>query len=141
MGEEWKHANWVSFLGKIAWIIGLASGVGYLIWGIIRISAISAIFFFGFGVVAGPFIWGIIGGIIAIIISVAIIRPKFSNKCADQDWDFLMNWVMSEGFRFPWMLFWGILLHIFGWYWGGFAVTIPALVLIFAGPKKYEWKK
>ncbi|MHA2184291.1 MAG: hypothetical protein ACXAAI_04750 [Promethearchaeota archaeon] len=141
MSEEWKHAKWVSGLGAWAWLIGLVAGVGYLIWGIVRISAVSALLIFGFGIVAGPFIWAIIGGIVAIIISLFIIRPKFSKRCAEKDWDTLLNWVMSDGFRFPWMLFWGIMLHIFGWYWGGLAVTIPSLVLIFAGPTKFEWKK
>ncbi|MHA2088926.1 MAG: hypothetical protein ACW972_11655, partial [Promethearchaeota archaeon] len=83
----------------------------------------------------------IISGIIAILISFFIILPKFSLKCSKKDWDSLLNWTMALGsIKFPWMLFWGIMLEIFGYGWGGFAVIIPSLVLIFAGPRKYEWK-
>jgi hypothetical protein len=127
--------------GKWAWGIGLVGGVVSIIWGIYQISLISAIFFFGFGLGLGNAIWYIISGCIAIVISLFIIKPKFSKRCADNDWDTLMNWVWTDSFRFPWMLFWGILLHIFGFWFAGAFVTIPSLVLIFAGPKKFEWKK
>ena len=143
MSEEWKHEGWVSGLGKWAWIIGLVGGVLSIISGITKLSIVGGVLLYGFGIGTGigGGIWDIISGIIAIIISLAVIKPKFSNKCADKDWNFLMNWVWSDGFRFPWMLFWGILLHIFGFWFGGAFVTIPSLVLIFAGPEKFEWKK
>jgi len=133
MSTEWTHASWVSFLGMIAWIIGIVSGLINVIWGILTLPLVII----GW---ANP-IWLIISGILAILISFFIILPKFSIKCSKKDWDFLLNWVMPLGnIRFPWMLFWGILLDIFGYWWGGWAVIIPALVLIFAGPTKYEWK-
>ncbi|MHA2123596.1 MAG: hypothetical protein ACW990_20550 [Promethearchaeota archaeon] len=141
MSEEWKHAGWVSALGKWAWILGIVGGIISIIYGIYTLSLVSGLLFFGLGIGIGPAVWNIISGIIAIIIAIAIIRPKFSNKCADKDWNFLMNWVWSDGFRFPWMLFWGILMHVFGFYFAGAFVTIPSLVLIFAGPEKFEWKK
>ena len=80
--------------------------------------------------------------IIIILLAIAIIRPKFSNKCAAKDWDSLHNWTLNlGGIRLPWMLIWGIIIDIFSWwYWGGLVIIIPALFLIFAGPKKYEWK-
>ncbi len=140
MSEEWKHASWVSFLGMIAWIIGIISGVINLIWGFVGIIPLAAIPIFG-AALMGPFIWLIISGIIAILVSFFIILPKFSLKCSKKDWEYLLNWRMSLGTtKFPWMLFWGIILEIFSYGWGGFAVFIPALVLIFAGPRKYEWK-
>jgi len=131
-----KYEKFVSDLGKWAWIIGILSGVIYVIWGIWGAVTVGT-FLFGFGI--GYFIWMIIGGIITVLISYAIIKPNFSDKCVDKDWDFLLNWVIDMGsLRFPWMLFWGIILEIFTW-WGGLPILIPAILLLFAGPKKYEW--
>jgi len=142
MGTEEGNPNWskyekfVSDLGKWAWIIGILSGFIYVIWGIWGAVTVGT-FLFGFGI--GYFIWMIIGGIITVLISYAIIKPNFSDKCVDKDWDFLLNWVIDMGsLRFPWMLFWGIILEIFTW-WGGLPILIPAILLLFAGPKKYEW--
>ena len=133
MSEEWKHASWVSFLGMIAWIVGIISGAIQVLVGFITLPLVIL----GWG---NP-IWMIISGIIAILISFFIILPKFSMKCSKKDWDSLINWVMPLGnIRFPWMLFWGIILDIFSYGYGGLAVIVPALVLIFAGPTKYEWK-
>ena len=133
MSEEWKHASWVSLVGMISWIIGIISGAINVIWGFITLPLVI----FGLG---DP-IWLIISGIIAILISFFIILPKFSLKCSKKDWDSLLNWVLPLGnIRVPWMLIWGLLLDIFGYWWGGWLVIIPALVLIFAGPTKYEWK-
>jgi hypothetical protein len=141
MSEEWKHASWVSTLGKWAWLIAIVSGIIDIVISIPAIIAAAALpFGLGIPLMAYP-IWWIISGILVILISFVIIKPKFSNKCAEKDWDSLLNWVMSEGFRFPWMLFWGIIIEILGYGWGGFAIIIPALVLIFAGPKEYKWKK
>ncbi|MFX0134000.1 MAG: hypothetical protein ACFFDN_10190 [Candidatus Hodarchaeota archaeon] len=132
MSTEWNHASWVSFLGMIAWIIGIISGVINVIWGILTLPYVII----GWG---NP-IWLIISGIIVILISFFIILPKFSNKCSKKDWDSLLNWVIPLGsVRFPLMLFWGIIVSILGYGWGGLAIIIPALVLIFAGPKPYEW--
>ena len=131
--EEWQHASWVSFLGMIAWIVGIISGVIQIIVGI----ATAAIFFFAWGT---P-IWSIISGIIAILISFFIIFPMFSIKCQKKDWDSLLDWVLPIGsIRFPWMLLWGIIPQIFTNWWGGLFVIVPSLVLLFAGPKEYDWK-
>ncbi|MFW9828920.1 MAG: hypothetical protein ACFFEY_15125 [Candidatus Thorarchaeota archaeon] len=135
---EWKHASWVSILGKWAWLIAIASGIIDIIWGLYSVILLSALPYSGY--LMGFPIWLIISGILVALIGFAIIKPKFSDKCANMDWDYLLNWVMSENFRFPWMLFWGIVVEILGYGWGGFGIIIPALFLIFAGPKKYEWK-
>jgi hypothetical protein len=142
MGTEEGNPNWskyekfISDLGKWAWIIGIISGISFIIWGFYG-AAVVGTFLFGFGI--GYFIFMIISGVITILISYAIIKPKFSDKCADKDWDFLLDWVIEMGsFRFPWMLFWFIILEIFTW-WGGIPILIVALFLLFAGPKKYEW--
>ncbi|MFW9972767.1 MAG: hypothetical protein ACFFDF_21455 [Candidatus Odinarchaeota archaeon] len=137
---EWKHASWVSTLGKWAWVIGIVSGIVDIIIVLPSLFLILPTLPYGAFLLGYP-IWWIISGVITILISFLIIKPKFSDRCANKDWDGLLNWVMSDSFRFPWMLFWGIIVEIFGYGWGGFAIIIPALVLIFAGPKKYQWKK
>lgn len=150
MSEEWKHASWVSPLGKWAWIIVIINGIIEIIYFIVLISEIAVLNAslspsFQFLI---PFwnIWGVIAGVILILIGYIIIRPKFSEKCATKDWDALYNWFLSIGdLRIPWMLIWGIIVEIlsFGWWggwWGGLVILIPAFVLIFAGPKPYEWK-
>jgi len=135
--SEWQHASWVSFLGKIAWIIGLLNGLIGL-FASIGIIALGGIFAF---LLIPTQIWNIIASIIGILIALFIIRPKFSNPCGAKDWDALYGWVLNlGGTKVPWMFIWGLLLFLFGWYgWGGLAVLIPAVMLIFAGPKKYNW--
>ncbi|MFX1453915.1 MAG: hypothetical protein ACFFDB_00935 [Promethearchaeota archaeon] len=141
MSEEWKQASWVSFLGMIAWILGIISGIIYVIWGLTAAITLAAVPL-GLGL---PFmgipVWQIISGIIAILISFFIILPKFSRKCQKKDWEGLLNWNFNiGGIKFPWMLFWGIMLEIFSYGWGGFLVIVLSLVLLFAGPRKYDWK-
>ncbi len=143
MSEEWKHASWVSTLGKWAWVIGIISGIIELflgIYGVIIIGTATAVLGIGiFGI--GNSIWYIISGIITVLISFVIIKPKFSDKCANKDWDNLYNWVLIIGkARIPWMLLWGIIIEIFGFGWGGIPIIVCSLVLLFAGPKPYEWK-
>ena len=137
MGEsEWQHASWVSTLGKWAWVIGVLNGL----LGIMVTVVLSFVIWWNpYYLVAN--IWNIIGGIIGIAIALLIIRPKFSNPCGEKDWDALYGWVLNlGGTNIPWMIIWGLLLFLFGWYgWGGLAVLLPAVMLIFAGPKKYNW--
>lgn len=144
MSEEWKHASWVSSLGKWAWVIIIINGILGIIVNIILIAEIVAIYANLPGVSPPIFwnVWGIIWAILIILVAFAIIRPNFSEKCAAKDWDNLYNWFLNIGdIKIPWMLIWGIIIEGFGWYWwGGLPILIPALVLIFAGPKPYEWK-
>lgn len=133
MSTEWSHASWVSFIGMIAWILGIISGVINLFWGFITLPEVI--------IGRSDPIWLIISGILVILISFFIIFPKFSIKCSKKDWDSLLNWVIPLGnIRFPWMFIWGSIVCILGYGWGGLAIIIPAFVLIFAGPKPYEWK-
>ncbi|MFW9952183.1 MAG: hypothetical protein ACFFKA_18845 [Candidatus Thorarchaeota archaeon] len=140
---EWQHASWVSELGKWAWVIGIIGGLIDIIWGL------SSTFYWlpylvypAFAFALATPIWLIISGFIAILISFAIIKPKVSNKCAQKDWDHFYNWVWNLGsFRFPFVLFWGILLEIFGYGWAGVPVIIVAIMLIFLGPKEYKWSE
>ena len=137
MGEsEWQHASWVSTLGKWAWIIGILNGI----LGIVVTVGLSLVFWWN-PYYLGANIWNIIGSIIGILIALLVIRPKFSNPCGEKDWDALYGWTINlGGLNVPWMFIWGFLLLIFGWYgWGGLSVLIPAVMLIFAGPKEYNW--
>ena len=84
MSGEWQHASWVSTLGKWAWILGLISGVIDIIAGLYYTITLGLIPFIG-AYWMGIGIWWIISGIIAILISFAIIRPKVSVKCAQKD--------------------------------------------------------
>ena len=136
--SEWQHASWVSTLGKWAWIIGLLNGI----LGIVVTVSLSFVFWWNPYYLGANF-WNIIASIIGIVIVLLIIRPKFSNPCGAKDWDALYNWTLKLGnASVPWMFIWGILLFMFGWYgWGGLAVLLPAVMIIFAGPKEYKWSE
>ena len=141
MSQEWKFASWVSTLGKWAWVIGIVSGIVDILIAIYSIAILAALPFGAGAVYMGYGVWWLIAGILEILISFFVIRPKFSNKCANKDWDSLYEWILPLGsIRFPWMLIWGIITEVLGYGWGGFAIILPALVLIFAGPKPYKWK-
>jgi hypothetical protein len=155
MGEsEWKHAGWVSGLGKWAWIILLLLGIGRILFELaVAIPAIAtweagraayALLFPGVVyTVPHPIttlIWPLIGGIITIFVALIIIRPKFSKPCGEKDWETLYGWTLKLGANIPWMFIWGIIFMIFGWFYiTGIFVLIPAIMLIWFGPRKYEW--
>ena len=142
--SEWQHASWVSTLGKWAWIIGVLNGIIGLFWSLYQFITLSALWSYLPGFYAPTTeIWWIIAGIVGIVIALLIIRPKFSKPCGEKDWDALYSWTLSlGGFNVPWMLIWGLLMLPFGWYgWGGLAVLIPTAMLLFAGPKEYNWSE
>lgn len=148
MGTEEGNPNWskyesfVSELGKWAWVIVLINGAIYVFWGI-WILAWS-------GIGWGPWlwlpgralgVWYLIGAGLTIALAIIVIKPRFSNKCANKNWEWLFNDVLVLGsIRIPWMLIWGIIVTVVGQWWGGFPILIPAFILIFAGPKPYNWK-
>jgi hypothetical protein len=140
--DAWNSLEkFVIIIGTWAWLIGLISGIILVLSGIAGLvaSQLGSYLWLGFGYGTGTNIWNIIGGAINIIISLAIVLPRFSMKCKNEDWDFLYNDVLVLGnFRFPLMLLWGGLLTVFS-YWGGAGVLFSAFVLLFAGPKTYEW--
>ena len=144
MGEsEWQPASWVSTLGKWAWIIIIVSdliGILLSLSGLITALLLGGIF----GLAAsGASTWNIFASIIGIIIALLVIKPKFSKPCGEKDWDALYGWVLKlGGFNIPWMFVWGLILLLFGWYgWGTLSIFVPAIMLIFAGPKEYKWSE
>jgi len=141
---EWQYASLVSGLGKWAWIAGLINGIIEVIFGIylLGLELAALALYGGYGYIPSlTGIWYIIGAIILIFVSFAIIRPKFSKKCAEKDWEALYGWTLPlGGTKIPWMFIWGIIFTIFSWYyWGGLFVLLPAILLIFMGPRAYNW--
>ncbi|TXT61071.1 MAG: conserved membrane protein of unknown function [Promethearchaeota archaeon] len=122
--ENWENIEpLVQTVGKWAWIIALLNGVFYLILNIVFLDIVDIIF-----------------SIITLIIAIVYVKPRFSSKCSDKNWDYLYNDVLVIGnIRIPWMLIMGILLEIFGFWWGGAAVLFVAIILLFFGPKSYNW--
>ena len=144
MSENWKHTSLVSTIGKWAWIIVILNGILQIIVPLIdyAVRAIAWSLVLPYPLLIGfTEIWDIISGVIVIVIGFFIIKPQFSAKCVDQDWDGLLDWVLVLGtFRVPWMLIWGIVLLIFDWYfWAAAVILIPAALLLFAGPKEFKW--
>ena len=149
MSEEWKHASWVSTLGKWAWVLVVLNGVIEIIWYVVAISTYLAWWNLAFPGITPRIqflnVWYIIWGIIIIIIGFFIIRPKFSNKCANKDWDALYDWVLKLGnIRIPWMLVWGMILATLGgglWSWTCVLIFIVFLLLVTTGPRQFQWKE
>lgn len=133
-------------LGRWAWVIAFLNGLISIIWWFVTLGI-------WLPVLADPaiapfvpwfdIVWYILVAIVEIIFAILILRPRFSNKFKEQDWDYLLNDVLVLGnFRFPWMFVWAIILTIFSWsYWGGAAVWFCSVILIFFGPKPYQWTK
>ncbi len=146
MSEEWKNASIASTLGKIAWILGVVGGIVELIFGIIFVTSRAPKFPTGWETIIHPYyVYYIIAGIVCILLSIIIIKPKFSDKCANQDLDALYDWVLKLGsIRLPWILIWSIILMSFGtvWLsWGGDLMFVVFSLLIISGPKKFVWKE
>lgn len=153
---EWKHAGWVSGLGKWAWIILFVLGILGLIaslattipviaaWESARAAWVLAFPGTPYPVPMpiGSLVWNIIGAVISIFLALFVIRPKFSKPCGAKDWEALYGWSLKLGGAYvPWMFIWGIIYAIFGWYyWPAIFILLPACMLIFAGPRKYDWK-
>ena len=149
---EWQYEKIVSIVGKWAWVILLLDALIYIILGIYYEALAAqtiATACAAWPIPPCPFvytvsatnIWYIVGAIATVLFAILIVKPRFSNKCAAKEWDVLMDDVLViGGIRFPWMFIWCIIAAIFGQGWGTFPIVIPALLLIFAGPKPYEWK-
>lgn len=142
-------------LGKIAWIVELIIGIlfifvgiYYLWWASVVTQAAEDLGPYGYvaaDTIATLTLYGvmyIIGGILAIIFAVALVKPRFSDKWADKDYDYLLNDVVKIGsVRIPLFLIIGIILEVLLSWIGGLVILIPLLILIFAGPKEYKWKE
>ncbi|MBN1217060.1 MAG: hypothetical protein JXA99_16685 [Candidatus Lokiarchaeota archaeon] len=138
MSEQWKHADLASLIGKLAWIIGVICGVIQLIIGI----AYGSFTLLGTLYIVPINIFWAIGGVIIIIISLLIIKPQFSDKCANKEWDALYDWALDlGGTKIWWMLIWIVVFIIFGWGYSAGPIIIVFLLLFLAGPENTKWDK
>ena len=144
-GDSWDSVKgFAIWLGKYGWIFLLITGIIYIIVGFIYFTGAA---------IWGPYlpasdvatlalrgVFYLIGGILTIIFTVGFVKPRFSNKWAEEDYDYLLNDVVTIGkTRIPLMLIIGIILEIFLDGWGGLIIIVPLLLLIFMGPKEYKW--
>jgi hypothetical protein len=141
----------VSITGKWAWLYGVIVGVLYIIlsiWAFVTISRAIAYWESIYGTSIpytgrgyGYAVWELITAVVSIAVSLLWVKPKFSIPCGEKDWEKLLTDVVKIGdIQIPWMLIMGVILAIFGYGWGGLAVLGCAIILIFFGPRKYEWK-
>ena len=144
-GDSWDSVKgFAIWLGTYGWIFLLITGIIYIIVGFIYLTG-AAIYggFLPASDVATLAISGVfytIGGILTIIFTVGFVKPRFSNKWKEEDYDYLLNDVVKIGkARIPLMLIIGIILEIFLSGWGGLIILVPLLLLIFMGPIEYKW--
>ncbi len=146
-GDSWDSVKgFAVWLGTYGWIFLLITGIIYIIGGLALLTL--AAIFVGYGIIGPQTLvettirgaYYLIGGILAIIFTVAFVKPRFSNKWAEEDYDYLLNDVVTIGkTRIPLMLIIGIILEIFLSGWGGLIIIVPLLLLIFMVPKEYKW--
>jgi hypothetical protein len=144
-GDSWDSVKgFAVWLGTYGWIFLLITGIVYIIVGFIYFTGAA---------IWGPYlpasnvatlalsgVFYVIGGILTIIFTVIFVKPRFSNKWAEEDYDYLLNDVVTIGkTRIPLMLIIGIILEILLSGWGGLIIIVPLLLLIFMGPKEYKW--
>jgi hypothetical protein len=131
----------ISVVGKWTWVWGLIYSLMYIIWAIVLFAQIASWGIFWTGAGVGTAIWYLIGAVVSAAASLLWVKPKFSVPCGEKDWETLLTNVWKVGgVQIPWMLIMGVLLEIFGIGWGGVPVLVCALLIIFLGPRKYEWK-
>jgi hypothetical protein len=138
---DWnKYESFFSIVGQWAWIIILIDAIIYLFLGIWVLAWGGVIWIVWAGGIAYG-VWLIICAITTAALAILIVKPRFSDKCASKDWNFILNDVVVLGnIRIPLMLIFGIILEVVGQWWGGLPILIPMIFLLFAGPKRYNWK-
>ncbi len=157
-GGSWdKVKGFAKWLGTSSWIFLLIGGILFIVWGFIGLAhpafveatieqapvlyANLVIDIAGALHIHGIFtyIMWFIGGILAIIFTFAFVKPRFSNKWKEEDYDYLINDVIKIGkLRIPLMLIVGIILEIVMSWWSGLLIIIPLLLLFFLRPKEYK---
>jgi hypothetical protein len=123
----------VTVVGKYAWIYALVVGIIHVILGLVYILV--------WWRSTGTGIWWLINAGVLIAAALLWIKPKFSNPCGEKNWEALLADVLVLGnVQIPWMLIVGVLLAIFSTGYGSLFVLVPALLIIFLGPRDYDWK-
>ncbi|MHA1792378.1 MAG: hypothetical protein ACTSVI_07015 [Promethearchaeota archaeon] len=139
----WEHLKpIVRPIGIYSWVISLIIGISWLIYAlVILMPTMISLSYLGFpvGGIIAQIVWYIICTIVIIIISIFYVARVFSKSVKAEEWQFLVDDVIKFGkFRLPKMLFFGIILEIFGYY-AGIPILIAGLIIIFAGPVKMVW--
>lgn len=156
-GGSWNGVKGLAtWLGTYGWLFLLIGGILYILGGLVGLAypeveeLVEPILYTnlvidisGYLHVHGLFtfvVW-FIGGTLAIVFALALIKPRFSDKWREENLDYLLNDVVRIGnSRIPLMLVVGIILEIVMAWWSGLIfIFIPLLLLIFVGPKKYKW--
>jgi len=116
-GDSWDSVKgFAVWLGTYGWIFLLITGIVYIIVGFIYFTGAA---------IWGPYlpasdvatlalsrVFYVIGGILTIIFTVIFVKPRFSNKWAEEDYDYLLNDVVTIGkTRIPLMLIIGIIFR------------------------------
>lgn len=145
----WKYENFVHVVGRWAWVILILNAVIYILAGLVGLieyidlmtawklyyPGVPYPYSFNF-----RYTWYIVGAIFTLPFAYYVIKPKFSDKCDEKDWNYLLNYALKlDNNRIPWMFVFGVIAAIFGAVWGGLPILIPAILLVFAGPKPYDW--
>ena len=91
----------------------------------------------------GKWAWIIIlvNGILGIIFGIAGIAIwfYFPWAVASYVWNVIGGIIII---LLDFIIIWGVIFEIIGWYgWGGVFILIPAIMLLFLGPKQYNWTK
>ncbi|MHA1821965.1 MAG: zinc-ribbon domain-containing protein [Promethearchaeota archaeon] len=127
------------YVGGYVWWILLIVSIIFILYGIYAVTVISLVLGIN---TADIWFWYIIGPIIEIIFIFLWVKPKFCDRIKAQKYDELLDDTLKIGsVQIPWMLIFGVLLMIFGNGWLGLLVLVPAILIIFVGPRvPYNWK-
>jgi hypothetical protein len=128
-------------LGSFAWILPLVSAIAGIAWSLYYLLLVASLggfvgyYAYGFGLSVGVFIWDIIAAVIELILLFIYVLRVFVPHVKKMDWEFLQSDSIFNP-KFPKMLFFGILLEIFSWYYfGGIFVIICAILIMINAPK------
>ena len=110
-----KTESTVLKAGKFAWIVPLIYGSLVVVEGIFWIIASPAFNQLLFGLY-NPLvraIWLTIVGVILILTALLYIKPRFSDKCAAKEWEFIVNDIVAlRVLRIPKWLIFGLIIII-----------------------------
>jgi hypothetical protein len=135
-GDFWSnYEKYLVIYGKWAWLNPLIFAVVYLIFAIVLMASSVASLFIG------TIVWELICVAVSVVFAILWVRPKFSNKCANREWQALVDdAIVIRNIKIPKMLLVGVIVEIFGYGWSGALILGPALLIIFLAPVTFSWK-
>ncbi len=106
--------NYVQIVGKYSWIFAF---VGALVFEILAFVSISSRLY-------ANAIWDVIITAVDAICLFIYVYSRFGKKAQNKEWQWLVDDVLKVGlYRIPWMLIFGVILEVFG-YWSGLGVPL-----------------